>query len=273
MTIAERNVRLLAIDLDGTLLDNDRQLVPKNAEAVRRAASSGITIVLASGRTQPSMQPFVESLGVGGPLICANGAHVLAGDGSELAHHPLAARPREILIRYALEHGFHLNAYTRDELLFLKQSKWGDLYQHRLRSMTPRIATAEEMMEASLSKLMLVGVPSQIPGVRSYLEPLVDPSEARLTESEPEYIEFLSPKADKSIGLATVASHLGIRAEESSAIGDYLNDLDMLKWVGVSGAVGNAREEVKSAVHFVVNTNESGGVAEFIDSVLLRGRE
>ena len=79
MTIAERNVRLLAIDLDGTLLDNDRQLVPKNAEAVRRAASSGITNVLARGRTQPSMQPFVESLGVGGPLICANGAHVLAG--------------------------------------------------------------------------------------------------------------------------------------------------------------------------------------------------
>lgn len=272
MTVAQK-IRLLALDMDGTLLDDDRRLVPANIEALKRARDAGIQVILASGRTRPSMKPYADALGISGPLICANGAHILGVSGEELAHHPLPLGPRKILIDYALEKGFHLNAYTRDELLFLKHSAWGDLYEHRVRSMKPRIATAEEMMEAPLSKLMLVGEPSQIPIVRADLEPLVDPTEARLTESEPEYLEFLSPMSDKGIALASVAHHLGATRDEVAAVGDYLNDLEMLRWAGVSAAVGNALEEVKSAVKYVVNTNEQGGVAEFIDSVLLRGRE
>lgn len=266
-------IRLLAIDLDGTLLDDDRKLVPKSADAVCRALSAGIVVVLASGRTEPSMRPYATSLGIEGPLVCANGAHVLGLEGQELAHHPVPREPAEVVIDYAQEHGFHLNAYTRDELLFLKQSEWGELYKHRLRSMTPRLATKTEMLGTALSKLMLVGEPSQIPKVREDIQPLIQPEAARLTESEPEYLELLSPMADKSVGVAAVAASLGIPAESCAAIGDYLNDLEMLRWAGLSAAVANARSEVKSVVRYVVKSNEEGGVAEFIDSVLLRGRE
>lgn len=271
--IAAKQVRLLAIDLDGTLLDNDRRLVPENIAAIRRAANAGIVIVLASGRTEPSMSPFVQGLGIDGPLVCSNGAHVLGPGRIEIAHHPVERRPREILIQYALEKGFHLNAYTRNELLFLKQSKWGELYEHRVRSMTPRIASTEELLSVPLSKMMLVGSPDQIPSVRAELEALVDPKEVRLTESEPEYLEFLSPMSDKGQGVSAVANYLGISQEETAAIGDYLNDLEMLKFAHVSAAVANARSEVKSMVKHVVKSNENGGVAEFIDSVLLCERE
>jgi hypothetical protein len=254
--------------MDGTLLSPERRLTPDAVAAVKRATNAGIAVALASGRSRLSLRPFAAELDLVGPLICSNGAHVLGVDGNELAHFSVPVSVREIVIDFALTSGFHLNAYTRDELLFLSESPWGNEYQRRLRSITPRLASREEILSTEISKLMIVFEPDQVQKARQVLETRLDLDTVRITESEPEYLEFLALKADKSIGLATVAASMGVRPEETAAIGDYLNDLEMLRWAGFSGAMANAHDEVKRIADVVVGSNLEGGVAQFLDLML-----
>lgn len=266
-------VRLLAVDLDGTLLDDRRQLNPESADAIRRASKQGVVVVLASGRIFPSMRPFAKALGLTGPFVCANGGHVIDPSGEELHFHSLNQEARKVIIEFALNKGLHLNAYTRDELLFLQETSWSQVYRSRVRAVIPRVAKTEELLSASISKMMLVGEPSEMAALRSEIEPRLDPNFARVTESEPEYLEFLSPQAHKGSGVAAIAQMLGIRQEETAAIGDYLNDIEMLQWAGISAAVENAARETRAIADVLVESNENGGVARFIDSYVLNRQE
>ncbi len=266
-------IRLLAIDLDGTLLDYQRQLTLDGAAAIGRARDCGVVVVLASGRIFPSMRPFAEAMGIVGPFVCANGGHVIDATGNELEFHSLDLKARRTIIDFALTKGLHLNAYTRDELLFLQETPWSQVYRSRVRAVIPRVAKIEELLSASISKMMLVGEPKEMPSLRKEIEPTLDPMCARITESEPEYLEFLSPIAHKGSGLAAIAQSMGIRREETAAIGDYLNDVEMLEWAGISGAVENAAQATREVADVLVESNENGGVARFIDLYVLSRQE
>ena len=183
--------RLLAVDLDGTLLNGDRRLNAESAKAVARALDRGVTVVLASGRIYPSMKPFAKALGLTGPLICANGGHIVNGDGTDLTFHCLAPSARETVIEFAIEHRLHLNAYTRDELLFLQETPWSEVYRSRVTAVSSRLASVEELLTCSISIMMLVGEPISLPAYRKAIEPMLDRAIVRVTESEPEYLEFL----------------------------------------------------------------------------------
>ncbi len=261
-------IRLLAIDLDGTLLTRERRPHPESTRAIRRAIGAGVTVALASGRVRPSMRPFAEEIGLEGPMVCGNGAHVLGPNGDEILHDPLPADAFEVVRRYAEEEGVHLNMYTRHELLFLHETPWGDVYRSRVAVTEPRLTTLDEIRAQVVTKAMIIDDPESIPRHKASLAPLLG-GRAHMTESEPEYLEFLSPSADKGTGLRALAEFLGIAREETAAIGDYLNDLGMLRWAGLSAAMGNAAEPVKQAAQRVMPTNDEGGVGTFIDTWVL----
>lgn len=261
------------MDLDGTLLDNERRLVASSADAIRRATKRGIHVALASGRIHASMRPYALEMGLEGPFICSNGAHVLGCAGEEIEFHALHVHTRRIVIDFALDRRIHLNAYTRSELLYLHESPWLELYRSRVRSMVPRQTEIAEILEIELAKLLLVGEPAEIADLRLAMEPSLDPSLARITESEPEYLEVLNPLADKGHGLQVLAKSLGIEREETAAVGDYYNDVEMLRWAGFSGAMAGGVDEVKKAAEVILPSNEDGGVGCFIDSYVLNGQE
>lgn len=264
---------MLAIDLDGTLLGQDRRPTPSGLEAVRRASEAGVLVVLASGRIEPSLRPFASMLGLDGPFICANGAHVLGIHRAEIAFQNVPINVLKAVMEFAAAHDAHLNAYTRSELLFVRETEWSKIYRSRVKSIDARVTSPSEILESEIAKIMLVGDPELIPTYRREIEPTLDASEVRITESEPEYLEFLAPNAHKGHGLKLLAESLGIDRDETAAIGDYLNDVEMLRWAGFSAAVGNAAQGAKEAADVVVADHEEGGVAEFIDRYVLSGRQ
>lgn len=266
-------VRLVAIDLDGTTLDQSRKLVPESAAAIRELASIGITIVLASGRIQPSLQPYADELGLIGPFVCANGAHVVGLDGRELSHDSLARPVVRQIIDYAAENKVHLNLYARDRLFFLAQSDWGETYRSRASSLKPEILPPEELLEQEITKLMLIAQPESIVAHQEQLARRLGRLPVQFTESEPEYLEFLAPGVNKGQALTTVAESLGIPMAQTAAIGDYLNDVEMLRVSGIGAAVGNAHEETKRAARIVVSSSDRAGVAEFLRWIRSSRRE
>lgn len=257
-------IRLLAIDLDGTLLNQERQISIANQEAVAAAKRAGVMVVLASGRIEPSMAPFAAALGLDGAMICSNGAHVLGMHGTEILHLGLDAATTALVLDYSELHALHVNIYTRSTLRFLAETPWAAIYRTRVPSVAPVLLRPDERAGLSPTKLMVIASWEEVIEHRAALEPLIDPALARMVVSEPEYLEFLSASASKAVGLQVLARACGFEREEVAAIGDYLNDLEMVQWAGLSGAVANAAPEVAAAASVRVASNEDAGVAEFI---------
>ncbi len=266
-------IHLLATDLDGTLLGPDRRVSPANRQAIRRCVDAGIHVVLASGRNIAGVTPHAETLDLDGPLICCNGAHVFRRPGIELSHRALPDSLCRSLVAMAWERQLHLHFYSRERLVFLSEDAWGALYLSRVAGVRGEVLDADGALSIEVTKAMFVADPRVIASLHKECAACSWSAEADLTLSESEYLEFLPKGANKGAALQAVAEDLGISRAHVAAIGDYLNDVPMLEWAGLSGAVGNAEPAVKSAAHVVVGTNQAFGVAQFIDSYVLNGRE
>jgi Cof subfamily protein (haloacid dehalogenase superfamily) len=263
------NIRLLAIDLDGTLLTRDKRILASSSEAIREAQDAGVTVVLATGRIRPSMVPFAKQLGLAdGPAICGNGTHTALSPSEDLYQLNLSDEAVQIVTQYALDGDLHLNVYTHDRLFFLRETPWGDLYRSRVETVEPE-ALNGKLDGLTCIKVLLVDDPSRIAEHSKAISARVG-SKVRATESEPEYLEFMDSQATKGYAVAQLAAKLGIDRGEVAVIGDYLNDIEMIRYARLSGAVGNAHPSVKSAANVVVSSNEEGGVSEFIRQFVLK---
>lgn len=265
-------VRLLAIDLDGTLLTKDKKVLDSSRVALRAAAEAGIQVVLASGRIVTSMRPFAESIGLDqAPMISGNGTYWTLGKTHEPVQLPL---PKEALVTvadYCRHHSIHLNIYTATRLFFLQETEWGEVYKSRVESIKTELADAAYGDLPSL-KVLLVDHPDRIPMHDAALGEMLSHLPIRSTESEPEYLEFMDYRANKGNALAQIAGALGMQREEVAAIGDYLNDLEMLDYAGLSAAVANAHPKTKSTAKVVVSSHEEDGVSEFVEQYVLKQR-
>ncbi len=258
------SIRLLALDLDHTVLTNSRKIHPENIPAIRAAVESGIIVVLASGRMLLTMLPFRDQLGLETPVICCNGALVVDETLVTLREHTLPVEVFDQLFAYAEAEGLQINAYTKDKLLILQSSSFMDEYSQRVRSVTPIRATPEEARSLPLLKVLFLDSADRVNHHRSVLEPLLDSSIARVTVSEPEYLEFLPASVSKGQALEFLAERFGFEQQETAAIGDFDNDVEMVKWAGLGGAVANGSAPVRAVADVLVASNEDAGVAEFI---------
>lgn len=263
------SIRLLAIDLDGTLLSSKKRISDQNLAAVDRAVQAGIKVVLASGRIRPSMLPFARLLSLEGPMICGNGTQAYLGEQDVLFTLWLPEFALDVITHYANRLGLHANLYTPGDLYFLRDTPWGDVYRSRVETIVPKTLEPHAPFPRCL-KAMIVDDPDRIREHIEELVPLVREHGVRPTESEPEYLEFMVEEATKGSAIAKLAAHLEIEQQEVAAIGDYLNDVEMLQWAGTSAAVANAHEATKNSAKYIVSSNDDDGVAEFIDDIVLK---
>lgn len=260
-------VRLIATDLDGTLLNSERTISQRNKDAVKKCLDSGIIFCLASGRGISTMIPIADQLGIQGPIVCSNGAYITGLDGSDVHHFSLSLEARKVILDYALQNDIHLNCYERGLIRFSKQGEFAELYKTRT-GCTPIYTKLEEFDSIEPTKLLYVDHPENIKKYRSELEPMLAPHNITVVVSEPDYVEFLPPGINKGQGLQKLCEHLQIQQSQVAAIGDWWNDQEMIEWAGISGAVNNAAPEVKAVAHHHVASNDEDGAAEFIYGVL-----
>lgn len=182
--LTSMKTRLLAIDLDGTLLTHDKKITPETKEAIKAAQDAGIIVVLASGRIRPSMLPFARTLGLDeGPMISGNGTHAQKSASEDLYRLHMSRPAIRSIIDYAKIHDLHLNLYTADRLFFLRETLWGDLYRSRVETVIPE-TLAEEHSAFDFLKVMVVSEPNALKNHRTNVLVHVDNPTIRATESE-----------------------------------------------------------------------------------------
>ncbi|MEY2605127.1 MAG: hypothetical protein QOH31_2940 [Verrucomicrobiota bacterium] len=267
-----RPVRLIAVDVDGTLLDGSHRLRPNVRDSLDQLASSGVKIVLATARGPQALGLIVRQLNFSPWLVCFSGGWIGELDsGSLLAKTvlrdkrltPSAAR---VIVMAACAHNIEPNIYTPTE--------W------RVRTLTPEIRAESVIVESAPlvtptllgenekpSKIMLItGEDEQtkpLTNIANLIKPL-----STAAFSKPNYLEIIPIGVNKANALATVAESLGVELSQSAAIGDGLNDLELLREVGLGIAMGNASETVKSAAKWVTGTNDEEGVAQAIQRLV-----
>jgi Cof subfamily protein (haloacid dehalogenase superfamily) len=267
-------VELLAIDMDGTLLDPGHKITPRVKDAVHAAMARGVKLVLASGRPITGLLPYLEELGIHGEddyCIAYNGAIVQnVGTGENVVEFTLDVADYRYCAAVARELGVHFHGlgnnrmYTPDRDI----SPFSVADSHITRAPLS-YRTVDEMDEGiRFPKLMMI---DEQPALDAAIKRLPPGIFERFTvlKSSPTFLDIFDKRAGKGPSLATLASRLGIARENVMALGDHENDIAMLEFAGIGVAMGNAIPEVKAAARFETTTNAEGGVADAIKRFIL----
>lgn len=267
MSVSRSTLRLIAVDCDGTLLTGDRVPHPESVSALRRAQEAGILVVLASGRAPSTMTPIAKKCGLTGPMVSCNGAYVMDANGETIAHFHLNDAVRDGLVRFAQERELHTNLYSGSKVLMSTGGEFSAEYQRRTGLGPVPVVGYEAMSQHLATKLLYFDHPPVIEDAVSHA-PGRHGTEYELVRSEADYVEFLPVGIHKGRGLQILCESLGIPAHEVAAIGDYFNDKEMLEWAGYAGVMGGAPAELKAVADIIVGSNNEGGVANFVESIL-----
>jgi Cof subfamily protein (haloacid dehalogenase superfamily) len=265
-------IRLIACDLDGTLMGEDLEFSPRLLCAMRRAQERGITVTIATGRGLPSTRQFAQRLNITAPLVCYQGAQVRLHDGTFLyqANLPRAYLPE--VIAFCRDRRRELTVYYDDQIYQATQG-YDPAYYDRWFSL-PRHLVGDLLTDlpGEPAKFLAIAA-SREDGDR--LEEEVRALAARrfqVVRSHAWFVEGLASGVSKGNGLSRLAQHLGIRREEVMALGDSGNDASMIDWAGLGVAVGNASADVKAVADVIAPPLAEDGAAWAIERYALGGR-
>jgi len=263
--------RLLAIDLDGTLLTPPPQklITARTYVALRKAIERGIVIVIATGQTLSVLRTVCAGLPLSAPQIIENGAVIADIANGAILHEKLLPTEYilptlEILRKFGLYRAYHTHGCVYVDTNTPRARSW---YR-------PPVLPAVEVEDvASLYpqpciKVAGIGEASSLREKRFELERHFA-GQLYVTQSSFDILEFLHPAVSKGNALKTIATDLGIVPEEIMAFGDNHNDIGMLQFAGFGVAMGNAHEEVKASADYVTLSNAEDGVAAVIERLIL----
>ena len=273
-------IAMIALDLDGTLLNERKDLSARNRAALEAASAAGIEIVPSTGRFYRGIPDVIRALPFIRRAITINGAHVVDLQTEETVYS--AEIPRDDAVAFLeyldslpviydcyVDGWGYITAQMQDNAEDYIDYAPSLQMVRTLRSPVPELKTFLRSQEKGVQKLQLFT--RDIP-LRDSLIPVLTEKypELSITSSLPNNIEINCAGADKGRALLALAEHLGIAREQTMAFGDGTNDLSMLLAAGCSVAMGNAHPSVKAAADIVTTDNDSDGVALVIEK-LLRG--
>jgi Cof subfamily protein (haloacid dehalogenase superfamily) len=263
-----RAVRAVAMDLDGTVLDETFKPSARTAAAVARAEAAGIACLIATGRMFISARRIADLLGIRRPLVCYQGALVADPvSGEVLVHRPIDAElAREILRAMPEEHARQSNLYIDDQLYVWEENAATLRYSQVAGVQMHIVGPLDRWIERPTTKIVTVGTPKAMDALRDQLQPLFG-SRAFVAKSLPYFLEFAAPGVSKASGLALVADSIGFSPGECVAVGDAENDREMLDWAGCGLAVANADERLKGEADGVIPSVHDDGVAQLLEAL------
>lgn len=267
-------IRLLALDIDGTLVGEDVMLRPRTVAAVRAAVERGVHVSLCTGRMASSAITFARELGLRDPIVAFQGALIRAmpADGARvgrlLLHTPLAADVASEAIRWTLASGLQPHVNHLERFVIAEGDPRTEDYSAFLGARADVVPDLAAAIDHPVSKVLAVGEPA---AVRAAFDAAPARFGTRLTAtiSNPRFIELLAPGVSKGRAVRWLARRARVPLDAVMAIGDQLNDLEMLAAVGHGVAMPSAPPEVLGVARHVAPPLEEEGAARMIERLVL----
>jgi Cof subfamily protein (haloacid dehalogenase superfamily) len=282
-------IKLVALDIDGTLLNRNGEITERTLRAVGDLRRSGVEFTLCTGRNLPLVRKFAQTLGITMPLATCNGGEVRRLDGELLARRSI---PMEVAIevyRILIKHDALFDIYWNDRIVIGNKK----IHLQRLIEYYRTIKNIDKEYEALLKQEIEQPYMFETHDLSAWLEsgePMAI-EKFFVMEQRPQQLEAMFANlsgvpglnvftshhtaleinhvlADKGSGLAHIAESCGIAPMEVAAIGDGMNDVPMFAYAGISVAMGNASDEVKRHAQFVTASNTEEGLAQMLEKWL-----
>ncbi len=272
------DVKLIALDLDDTLLNNAGVIGDKNVEVLRRCADAGIYVVLCSGRLEAGIAPHVHRLEIAGKetgryIVAINGCSIF--DMHKRVQLMCNKVEPEILLRaneIAEEAGLRTQIYSTDTIYYGEMNPWIQMDIDLCKVHGEKAKDFKAMLSQGSPKMLIPCNPKTPEIAQTLLKKLKDEfgEKAVVFTSKPYFLEVLPPNCGKGEALLWLANHIGIKAENMIGFGDGMNDESMISKCGYGVAMKNGCEYIRNIADFITEkTNDEDGVGDFLEKYVL----
>lgn len=264
--------KLIAMDMDGTLLNEQKIISEKTKAAIMKAKQKGVKIVLASGRPLEGIERYLEELYLKSGedyVLSFNGCLVQNTVTKEIImKKTLKGKDLHYLYEISKNIGVNIHAFSKEGCITPNMTKYSEV-EGEINGIAVQIVDYATINEnEDITKIMMVDEPDILEKAIKEL-PKVVYDKYTVVRSAPYFLEFLNKEGNKGAGIKALAEHLGIKEQEVICIGDAGNDLHMIEYAGLGVAMGNAFEEVKEIANYITKTNEEDGIVEVIEKFIL----
>ncbi|MBR6296255.1 MAG: Cof-type HAD-IIB family hydrolase [Treponema sp.] len=267
--------KIIALDLDDTLLDSHQQISEENVRALRRAAALGIYVVLCSGRAEDAILPFVRRLEIAGTqsgryIIAVNGCSVFDLHERKRIYNKTVAP--EILLhanKRAKEFGLVTEVYEPDTIHTEEETEWTRLDSDLCHIRLNVVPDYETFLKQGFVKMLIPGDPDLLQKLQAVLKSDFG-NTANVFISKPYFLEILPPDCGKGEAISWLSDHIGLPPGTTMGFGDSMNDESMIRKCAFGIAMKNGLQEIKDMAAFVTEkTNDESGVGDFINKYVL----
>lgn len=262
-------IKLLATDLDGTLVPDLNTIPPRTQAAVRAAVERGVRVVIATGREYEITRHFVQLLGLTDPIICYQGALIYdPHTGQPIAREGLSLTTTHALIDQARGLGLALNLFLNGKAYteHLTDQSW-DFYS-RVGTALVQVDDLKQVFSIPAIKAIIVHPPAEAETVTGHLRQTLGP-DVKIFHSQDALTEVTAARVSKGSALQTLATYYTIPQEEVMAIGDHDNDVEMIAWAGLGVAMGNASAKARAVAKVIAPPLNEEGAAWAIEHFIL----
>jgi Cof subfamily protein (haloacid dehalogenase superfamily) len=264
--------KVIATDLDGTLLDSEQKVSAYTVETLKKACEMGVEFIVCTGRMYDSIGFLLPDIPFCRYAITSMGAEIYDNfEKKRIYECPLEEEHTMMLAQYALEHNVHMNIYIDNVLYTNIMDKYAERYYRETTTMAKLIEgdVLEFLKGKRLSKLIFIGEEEDIAEHSKAVHAMLD-GKVNICASQKRYVECSHLNAQKDITLNAFIERLGYRRDELIVFGDSGNDVSMLENTGFSVCVGNGWQEAKKISNLVVESNDNDGVARTVERLIIK---
>jgi Cof subfamily protein (haloacid dehalogenase superfamily) len=269
--VMSNEIKLIATDLDGTLLNSKHELTPYTEQVLRKVMDRGVHVVLATGKSRNSAIKLIERLGLTTPGVYLQGLAVYGGDGTITHQQTLDEHILRRVIDFAEEHDQTLIAYSGLRILCRNENEFTSRLQLVHEPLPELISPFSGILgSVPINKMYFTCRREDMPALREKLKTLINGT-ATVVQSTHEIVEILPLGMSKGAGLKLLIEDMNVAPENVMALGDGDNDIEMIQLAGIGVAMANAMPRVKEVADYITASNDEDGVAQAIERYVLDG--
>lgn len=262
---------LLALDLDGTLLNSALEISEENRHQLQEFQRQGHLVTIATGRPLQGARRYAHELGLTVPLIINNGALVAEANGRTHNFYPVAVQAGRELLQYCRAHDLPCSFFLDEEIYMLRPCPLAERLHQTHDLAIPKVAEdPEAIIGKGVSNYVITLEPDQVDVICEQLQAEFH-TRLHVVRSGKHFLDVFQPGVSKGRALEVLAQSLGIQQSNVIAVGDNHNDLEMLEYAGLGVAMAGADRTVKMAADYVTTANDQDGVANLVKKILAGG--
>jgi Cof subfamily protein (haloacid dehalogenase superfamily) len=271
--------KMIAMDMDGTLLNSSKEVTKRSKEILKRAEDLGVKLVICTGRIFTSARVYAKFIGTKAPIVASNGAYIREKDRDEIIFQkPMKNSELYEIVKMIKEYGFYPHLFTPDtiyseKLVFSSKAytKWNETLPKEDRIKVEIVENLNDVIDKNNNEILKAVVISEDTDKLSELRQRIDNKmDVSIVSSLYNNFEVMSKGISKGNAVRILADYYKITKDEVICIGDSENDMSMLEYAGLGIAMGNATDEIKSIADYITSTNDEDGVAQAIEKFILR---